>query len=477
MSTNFKYKISQGLKWSFVGTYGGQIVGFFISIFLARLLSPEDFGIVGMSLSVIQILKVAMSLGFSDALIQNKDNSHRAYSTVFIINLSLGILITVLIYISAPLIAQFYGRVELISIVKLLSIIYLLESLSVVQVAILKKELNFKSLSIRSLVAQIVSGTFATVLAFLGYGIYALVVHHIMINTLRTFLLWRMSHWRPKLEFSWEEARKLWGFASYSFSSIAVNKVFNASQSLVIGKVFNAEILGYFVRAQSFSQLIVQNSSSSIRTLLFPALSSIQDDQERFLKGYMVVSEIVAILSVVLCTLSIINAEVLVIGLFGAKWAPVIPIFMWLMIKSIVVPNNGIIITTILAKGYAKENFNYVVIKQFIAMLPVIFLFFGDMETFLHSLVAAGVIVLGVSYYSAYKLLQMSFWGQFKPLFILVSVSSLILLLLQNAMTFESSILKAFVNSTIYLLCMGWFLWLNHKEIIKEAARLIRVKG
>ena len=191
----------------------------------------------------------------------------------------------------------------------------------------------------------------------------------------------------------------------------------------------------------------------------------------------MVVSEIVAILSVVLCTLSIINAEVLVIGLFGAKWAPVIPIFMWLMIKSIVVPNNGIIITTILAKGYAKENFNYVVIKQLIAMLPVIFLFFGDMETFLHSLVAAGVIVLGISYYSAYKLLQMSFWGQFKPLFILVSISSLILLLLQNAITFESSILKAFVNSTIYLLCMGWFLWLNHKEIIKEAARLIRVKG
>ena len=209
MSTSFKGKISQGVKWSFIGTYGGQIVGFLISIFLARLLSPEDFGIVGMSLSVIQILKVAMSLGFSDALIQKKENSHRAYSTVFIINLSLGILITFLIYFSAPLIAQFYGRAELISIVKFLSVIYLLESLSVVQVAILKKELNFKSLSIRSLVAQLISGTLATVLAFLGYGIYALIVHHIVINTLRTMLLWRMSNWRPKLEFSWEESRRL----------------------------------------------------------------------------------------------------------------------------------------------------------------------------------------------------------------------------------------------------------------------------
>ena len=102
------------------------MIGFFISIVLARLLSPEDFGIVGMSLSVIQILKVAMSLGFNDALIQNKENSHRAYSTVFIINLSFGIFITAVIYLSAPLIAQFYGRIELISIVKLLSFIYLL---------------------------------------------------------------------------------------------------------------------------------------------------------------------------------------------------------------------------------------------------------------------------------------------------------------------------------------------------------------
>jgi len=476
LSTSFKGKISQGVKWSFIGTYGGQIVGFLISIFLARLLSPEDFGIVGMSLSVIQILKVAMSLGFSDALIQKKENSHRAYSTVFIINLSLGILITFLIYFSAPLIAQFYGRAELISIVKLLSVIYLLESLSVVQVAILKKELNFKSLSIRSLVAQLLSGTLATVLAFLGYGIYALVVHHIVINTLRTMLLWRMSNWRPKLEFSWEEARNLWGFASYSFSSIAVNKIFNASQSLIIGKVFNAEILGYFARAQSFSQLIVQNSSNSLRTLLFPALSSIQDDQERFLRGYLIVSEIVAILSVVLCSLSIINAEVLVIGLFGAKWAPVVPIFMWLMIKSIVVPNNGVIITTILAKGYAKENFNYVVIKQIIGMLPVIYLLFGDLDSFLHSLVAAGIIILAVSYFSAYKLLQISFWEQLKPLLILVGISAMILFLLQNYLTLENSVLNALVKSAIYVLCMGGFLWLNHKNIIKEAAGMVRSK-
>lgn len=452
------------------------MIGFFISIVLARLLSPEDFGIVGMSLSVIQILKVAMSLGFNDALIQNKENSHRAYSTVFIINLSFGIFITAVIYLSAPLIAQFYGRIELISIVKLLSFIYLLESLSVVQVAILKKDLNFKSLSIRSLVAQLLSGVLAMGLAFKGYGMYALVVYHIVINTLRTFLLWRLSHWRPKLEFSWNEARGLWGFASYSFSAIAVNKIFNASQSLVIGKVFNAEMLGFFSRAQSFSQLLVQNSSSSIRTLLFPALSSIQDQRERFLKGYLVVSELVAILSVVLCSLSIINAEVLIIGLFGSKWAPVVPIFMWLMIKSIVVPNNGIIITTILAKGFAKENFNYVVIKQIIGMLPIIYLFVGDLDSFLASLVAAGVIVLAVSYYSAYKLLQISFWSQCKPLLIVISISALILLPLQHWLTIESSVLNALVKSVIYVLCMGGFLWLNHKNIIKEAVVMMRSK-
>jgi O-antigen/teichoic acid export membrane protein len=209
---------------------------------------------------------------------------------------------------------------------------------------------------------------------------------------------------------------------------------------------------------------------------LFPALSSIQDDQERFLRGYLIVSEIVAILSVVLCSLSIINAEVLVIGLFGAKWAPVVPIFMWLMIKSIVVPNNGVIITTILAKGYAKENFNYVVIKQIIGMLPIIYLLFGDLDSFLHSLVAAGIIILAVSYFSAYKLLQISFWEQLKPLLILVGISVLILFLLQYYLTLENSVLNALVKSAIYVLCMGGFLWLNHKNIIKEAAGLVRSK-
>ena len=199
-------------------------------------------------------------------------------------------------------------------------------------------------------------------------------------------------------------------------------------------------------------------------------------ERERFLKGYLVVSELVAILSIVLCSLSIINAEVLIIGLFGSKWAPVVPIFMWLMIKSIVVPNNGIIITTILAKGYAKENFNYVVIKQIIGMLPIIYLFVGDLDSFLASLVAAGMIVLAVSYYSAYKLLQISFWSQCKPLLIVISISALILLPLQHWLTIENSVLNALVKSTIYLLCMSGFLWLNHKNIIKEAAGMMRSK-
>ena len=184
-----KTSIKSGFKWSLIGNYSAQVIGFVVSIFLARILTPEDFGIVGMSLAFIHMLKILMTFGFNEALIQNDTTSKLTFSSVFYINVFVGVVVSTLLIISAPYIADFYNRKVLKGLIRILSIIYLLESLNMVQTTILKKSLDFKILTFRSLISQSIAGIGAIVLALNGFGLYALVAQHIFASLFKNIIL------------------------------------------------------------------------------------------------------------------------------------------------------------------------------------------------------------------------------------------------------------------------------------------------
>lgn len=467
-SDNLGERARTGFKWSLIGNYGGQVIGFAVSVVLARLLSPEDFGIVGMSLAVIEMLKIGMSLGLNEALVQKKDISNLTYSSVFFVNIAIGILVTLGLLATAPLIANYYGRVELKNLVRILSIIYLLESFNVVQNASLRRTMDFKLLAVRGLSAQILAGVIAMAVAFAGYGLYALVVQHIVMSAAKTVLIWRISSWRPKWEFSWRQVKDLWGFAMYSFFGSALQRMILSIETFVYAKVFSPLQLGYYSRAQSFSNLLAQNSSNSIRAIMFPALSRMQHDSERFNRNFLRTYGLVSSVSVIIAAFAFINGEVLVVGIFGEKWQPVVPIFLWLTYRIVSIAMNGIIITTLLAKGFAKQNFYYAMVKRTLGFIPLIVMTQGDLLLFLQCLMAVDIVNVLLSNYATHSLLKLPFWKLIQPLLLNIGYSVMLILIIQHFIQFDIALIQALVTSFLYLLGLAISFLTFNRNVLEE---------
>lgn len=215
--SSLKKRSAIALAWDLGGTIMRQGSGFVISIFLARLLEPEEFGLVGMAMVFISISQVFIDVGFSSALIQNKENSNLTYSSVFYLNLFAGLILTSFFYLTAPVIGAFYNSTQITELVQWLSLIFIFNSLNLVQQAILQRKLNFKILTLRIVIASTVGGVLGIIFAFQGFGVYALVIQQISTAILSTILLWTTSGWKPDFKFSMSEVKKLTSFSSFVF--------------------------------------------------------------------------------------------------------------------------------------------------------------------------------------------------------------------------------------------------------------------
>src|SRR5690606_34797138 len=189
--------------------------------------------------------------------------------------------------------SAFYDNEVIGDLIRLLSVIFIISSFNIVQSTILRRSLNFKSLAIRDLTSQILAGIVAIVFAFYGFGVYALVIQQILAAIIKTILLWKITDWYPKLEFSWKEVKHLSGFSMYVLASQSLNQLIVQADTLIIGKLFSPATLGFFSRANSMNTLIYKNSVNSITKVFFPALSTVQDDDERFKGIYFKLIELV----------------------------------------------------------------------------------------------------------------------------------------------------------------------------------------
>ncbi|MEM9390729.1 MAG: lipopolysaccharide biosynthesis protein, partial [Bacteroidota bacterium] len=381
--TNLKNRASKAFFWDIVGNYGGQVIIFIISIFLARLLSPEDFGLVGMSMVIIHIFRVFADMGFASALIQNQSNTHLTYSSVFYLNIVIGILFTLLIYLGAPLIGFFYENDRVTTLVEWLSLLFVFNSFNIVQGTILKKKLAFKPISIILLISQFVSGGVAIFMAFIGYGVYALVIQQLLIAILNTIILWNVSEWKPAFQFSWNEVRKITGFSSYLFFGQFLNQLFKQMDTLTVGKLFTPAVLGYYTRAESLNSLISKNSVSTFNRVFFPVLSSLQQEDERFEKVYFQVLDIVSTIAVFSSGLFFLIGDEIIIGLFGQKWHPSVAVFQILVLKGFTYPLNALMVNAFLAKGKAKANFYFGNVRRILQLVPLGVAYFYGFDPFL----------------------------------------------------------------------------------------------
>lgn len=320
-----KKTIISSLLWKFLERTGTQLTQFVVSIVLARILSPEDFGLVALVMIFITISNVFVQSGLNTALIQKKDADDLDFSSVFFASFAMSAFLYTVLFFAAPFIADFYKRQELIAVLRVLSLTLFLGAVNSIQVAYVSKYMMFKKLFLRSIGAMLPSAILGIVLALLGFGVWALVCQQLSNVFLAIVVMWWSVKWHPSLKFSFERLKGLFGFGWKLLLSSILDTGYSNLRGLIIGKVFAPAALAYYNRGEHFPFLVVNNINSSIQSVMLPSLSAIQDDRpqvKRLMRRAIVTS---SFLIVPLMMGLAVAAKPLVLILLGEKWLPSVP--------------------------------------------------------------------------------------------------------------------------------------------------------
>ncbi|MEO6133689.1 MAG: lipopolysaccharide biosynthesis protein [Ginsengibacter sp.] len=331
-------KTISGFFWSFLQQVGGRGISFLITILLARMLTPADFGLIAMITVFIQISQTLVNGGFSLALIQKKDVDNEDYSSVFYINLIVSCVSYLVIYIAAPFVADFYEQPVLVLLIRVLATVFIINAFSYVQEAFLSKSLRFKSLMLVHIPSNIIGGIVSVAMAVLGFGVWSIVGMQLASRFSYAVQIWYYSKWRPLLSFNKTKAKGLFFFGYKLMLSDIFNALYNNIFVVIIGKFFNINIVGYYQTAYTMVDAPSSTISGVLQNVTFPVFSSIQDDLVKLKIGYKRVMKLSFFLIAPVFVFAGILAVPLFRFFFTEKWLPAVPYFQWLCIGGIFGP-------------------------------------------------------------------------------------------------------------------------------------------
>lgn len=317
--------ILKNLFWRFSERTAAQGVSFIVSVVLARLLTPEDYGLIGLITVFISIATVFVSSGFGNALIQKKDATQTDFSSVFYFSIVMGLIMYAILFVCSPLIAGFYNEPLLTPIVRVLSISLVIAGINSVQQAYISKTMQFKRFFFSTIIGTIISAVVGIFMAYKGYGVWALVAQTLTNQVIDTCILWFTVKWRPTLEFSLKEMKKMFSYGWKLLFSNIIDTVYNNLYSLVIGKFYSAKDLGYYNRGRNIPNMVITNINGSIQSVMFPAFSNCQGDKVRLKamvrRSIMTSTYIIFPAMIGLAAVS----KPLTILLLTEKWLPSVP--------------------------------------------------------------------------------------------------------------------------------------------------------
>ena len=371
MPDGLKNKTLHALFWSFIERIGQQGIQFIISIILARLLLPEQFGLIAMLTIFMAIAQSFINSGFGQALIQKQDATHVDECSIFYFNILVGFLAAGLLCLAAPWIAGFYNQPLLVPLTCALSLNLIINAFGLVQITLLTKHIDFKTQLKVSVIATVISGTIGVTMAFNGFGVWSLVAQSLSSNLFRTALLWLFNTWRPSLAFSFVSLRGMFAFGSKLLCAKLIATVFNNIYLIVIGKIFSAADLGFYSRAKGLQQLSVDNISGIVSRVTFPVFSSVQDDKPRLKRGVRKALLTLAMVNFPLMIGLAVVARPLVMVLLTEKWAHCIPYLQLLCVVGILYPVHVINLNVLTAQGRSDLFFRLEILKKILIVIAI----------------------------------------------------------------------------------------------------------
>lgn len=371
MSRTLKQQMIGAVKWSAIDRFGQQAIQFVIGIILARLLGPNEYGIIGMVMIFSAISFVLVEGGFGQALIRKQDANQTDYSTVFYFNLAVSIILYGVLYVCAPLIADFFNEPQLIPIGHIIFLSIIFNAFYLVQSAQLTKEMDYKTIAQINLFSTGLSGIFGLLLAFLNYGVWALVFQQVSYHFFRMLFGFFLKRWAPNLVFSFEVIRVLAKFSIPLLGTFLLNAIFNYIYVLILGRFYLKRDVGYYTQANKLSETF-NFTFQSVMGSTYPLFSQIQDEDERFRRIFREVAQKLSLVIFPILLGVIAASKPLIFVLLSEKWLPSVPYFQLLSVAVLFMPLYALNINALNARGQSKITFRIEIIKKILILCSIL---------------------------------------------------------------------------------------------------------
>ncbi len=410
-------KAAKSFFWVAFDVFGQKILQFVIGIILARILLPQEYGLLGLISIFFAFSMIFIESGFTFTLVRKKNVEEIEYITVFWFNLTISLVFFLILFFTSPYIALFYKQEILTNIIRLTSLSLVINAFGYTQSIKLKKQFKFKQLTIIGIISKVISGIVSIYLAYQGYGVWSLVIQQLLMNCIRVTLMVGFNWFFPPLQFSISHFKELFSFSSKLLLGGIGYSISNNIYPMVIGKLFSISDVGFYNRAKGLRDLPVLMFTSIIQEVTLPTFSNIQDENERFLNSYRIAIKTSLFLVLLPLLILVISAEPLIELLLTEKWLPAAPMLKIIAIGSILYPVSALNVNIIGIKGRA----NYVMILQFIKDgLIYSSIFFGlifGINGLLWSIAISGNLGFLINIYFTSKVVKYSLLSQLKDIF------------------------------------------------------------
>ena len=405
-----------GMGWTFFQQFATQGILFLVSIILARLLLPAEFGLIAMIGILVAVGNALIDSGLSLSLIRTVEADEEDFSTVFYFNLAFSIFIYAIVYFTAPYVALFYNQPILLNVIRIYGLTFIINSFSTVQTTRLTKLMDFKTQLKVSLPALVVSSIVGIGMAYSGYGVWSLVFSAVVRSVLNSIQLWFWSKWTPLWSFSIAKFKYHIGYGSkFLFSSI-LDIIFNNAYAILIGKYFAPAQIGYYNRADTLQQLPVLNIANVLNKVTFPLFVKIQDDDVRLKMVYSKIMKMVIFLVAPVLIIMAFLGEPLFRFLFTEKWLPAVPYFQILCVNGILFPIHSYNLAILKVKGYSSLFLKLEVVKKIMIVCIVAIGFQFGIYGLLYGGVVASLLAFFINTHYSGKFINYSSWSQIKDL-------------------------------------------------------------
>lgn len=460
MAKNLKQKAASGMVWTALQKYSKMGIQFISGIILARLLTPYDYGCIGMLAIFMAMAETFIDGGFGSALIQKKRPTQTDYSTIFWWNIAVSVVMYALLFISAPAIARFYNIPLLCDVLRVQGLILFIYALNIIQRNQLKKKLNFKLLSIVSVSTAIISLTITVFMAYHGFGVWALVAQYLIGGIIPSLVFWFYVKWRPTRTFSWKSFKELFSFGIYMFLTHLLNNISFKIQGLLIGKIYSPITMGYYSKAHSTESLASSSISSIMTQVTYPLYAEAQDNLLLLTNMIRRLTMTIAYITFPLMFILLLLAKPIFILLYSERWVASIPYFQVLCVAGMIICMQSVNMQAIAAIGKSKIMFIWTIIKRSFGLgIIVLGLFLYGMKGLLGGVIIANIFAYLVNIGQVSKYVGYKWYKQIYD-FLPVGMVSLIAAIVSygvgvlfNQSLYIDAIIKLLSYSLVYL---GW---------------------